>query len=57
MDLVSYAWFACLYRRSPIGLESLIPAGDAAARAQHRCLQEIAWSAVLDEPFSGVASA
>jgi hypothetical protein len=57
MDLVSYAWFACLYRRSPIGLTSLIPAGDATARAQHERLQKIAWAAVLDEPLSGVARA
>jgi hypothetical protein len=57
MDLVSYAWFACLYRRSPIGLTSLIPADDPTGRAHHERLQEIAWSAVLDEPFSGVAPA
>jgi hypothetical protein len=55
MDLVSYAWFACLYRRNPIGLESLIPTDDAMARARHRRLQEIAWSAVLAEPLGGVA--
>jgi hypothetical protein len=57
MDLVSYAWFACLYRRSPLGLTSLIPEGDPVGRAQHERLQEIAWSAVLDEPLSGVEPA
>jgi hypothetical protein len=57
MDLVSYAWFACLYRRSPLGLTSLIAEGDPNGRAQHERLQEIAWSAVLDEPLSGVESA
>jgi hypothetical protein len=54
MDLVTYAWFAALYRRSPIGLRSLIAADDPAAAEHHRVLQEIAWSAVLDEPMSGV---
>jgi hypothetical protein len=57
MDVVSYAWFACLYRRSPVGLKALIPAGDPMGPAQHQKLQEIAWSAVLDESFSGIARA
>jgi hypothetical protein len=54
MDLVSYAWLAALYRRSPIGLQSLIQPDDPTAPERHRKLQEIAWSAVLDEPMSGV---
>ena len=54
MDLVSYAWFAALYRRSPIGLECLVQKDDPTAGARHRRLQEIAWQCVLDEPMSGV---
>jgi len=54
MDLVSYAWFGALYRRSPIGLGALVQTDDPAAPARHRRLQELAWSAVLDEPMSGV---
>ena len=57
MDLVSYAWFAALYRRSPLGLTSLLQANDPTAAARHRKLQEIAWEAVLDEPMSGVERA
>jgi hypothetical protein len=57
MDLVSYAWFAALYRRSPLGLASLVQTSDPTAPARHRRLQEIAWQAVLDEPMSGVEHA
>ena len=54
LDCVTYAWFAALYRRSPVGLKALVDPQDADAVAQHRVLQEVAWSAVLDEPVSGL---
>ena len=57
MDLVSYVWFGALYRKSPVGLEALIQRADPDAPARHRVLQEIAWAATLEEPFSGVAPA
>lgn len=54
IDGVSYAWFAALYRQSPVGLKSLVNPEDADAPAQHAVLQGVAWNAVLDEPLSGV---
>lgn len=53
-DLVSYVWFATLYRRSPVGLQALDKENSATSSARHQLLQEIAWQSVLDEPMSGV---
>jgi hypothetical protein len=53
-DLVSYVWFATLYRRSPVGLTALDKEKSDASQKRHRLLQEIAWQSVLDEPMSGV---
>ncbi len=57
IDGVSYAWFAALYRQSPVGLKALVNPQDADAPAQHAVLQDVAWNAVLDEPLSGVEGA
>jgi hypothetical protein len=54
VDAVCYAWFAVLYRQSPVRLNSLVDPDDANAPAQHAVLQDVAWNAVLDEPLSGV---
>jgi hypothetical protein len=57
-DLVSYIWFAALYRQSPVGLKALVDAGDAPGDpVQHEFLQLLAWNTVLDEPRSGVGAA
>jgi hypothetical protein len=57
--LISYAHFAVIYRRNPVGLPvpaalaSLkLPAADAAAL--NRLLQELAWDAAMHHPLSGV---
>lgn len=57
IDCVSYAWFAVLYRQSPVGLTSLVNPQDADGPAQHAVLQDVAWNAVLDEQLSGVEGA
>jgi hypothetical protein len=53
-NVVTYTWFATMYRESPIGLKSLIDPNDANSAARERLLQEIAWNAVVAEPMSGV---
>jgi len=57
--LISYAHFAVIYRRSPVGLPVpgalaglKLPAADAAAL--NRLLQELAWDAAVHHPLSGV---
>lgn len=53
-NLVTYAWFAAMYRESPIGLKSLIDSSDPTSAPRERMLQQIAWNAVIAEPMSGV---
>lgn len=48
--LVSYCWFAAIYKRSPVGLTGLAK-GD---EKLDRLLQELAWDAVTNDPLSGV---
>jgi hypothetical protein len=57
INIVTYAWFATMYRQSPVGMKALIDANDPTSAARERLLQEIAWNAVLDEPMSGVRGA
>jgi hypothetical protein len=52
MDAVTYAWFAALYERSPIGLESLRELDDPDCAARQQVLQELAWDAVRSEPLA-----
>jgi hypothetical protein len=54
VSLVSYVWFAAIYRQSPVGLKALIDANDSTSAARELLLQQIAWNAVLSEPMSGV---
>ena len=61
MALVGYVNFAVIYRRNPVGLP--VPAILKEARlgdqeeSLNRLLQELAWEAVLQHPFSGVSAA
>ena len=54
LQLAAYVQFACLYRRDPAGLTCFEIAGDETTQARNRLLQAIAWSAVREEPMSGV---
>jgi hypothetical protein len=53
-NVVTYTWFATMYRESPVGLTALIDAKDPTSAARERLLQQIAWNAVVAEPMSGV---
>ena len=52
--LVTYVWFAAMYRESPIGLQALVDASDPSSAAREKLMQQIAWNAVIAEPMSGV---
>ncbi|MEX1033440.1 MAG: hypothetical protein WDZ30_08770 [Cellvibrionaceae bacterium] len=54
VNLVTYAWYATMYRESPIGLTALIDPEDPTSAARERLLQKLAWNAVVAEPMSGV---
>lgn len=54
VNLVSYVWFAAMYRQSPVGLKALVDANDPASAARELRLQQIGWNAVVAEPMSGV---
>jgi hypothetical protein len=56
LQLAAYCQFACLYRRSPVGLACFEKPGDETTRQRNQLLQKIAWETVLDEPFAGVAA-
>ena len=53
-NVVTYTWFAAMYRETPVGLTSLIDANDPTSAAREVILQQIAWNAVVVEPMSGV---
>jgi hypothetical protein len=53
-NIVTYTWFAAMYRESPVGLKSLIDANDPSSAKRELLLQQIAWNAVVGEPMSGV---
>ena len=55
MNVVTYAWFAAMYRQSPVGLQALIDPSDPTSAARELLLQKIAWNAVVAEPMSGVS--
>ena len=54
VNLVTYCWFAAMYRQSPVGMKALIDPNDATSAARELILQQIAWNAVIGEPMSGV---
>jgi hypothetical protein len=53
-NLVTYVWYAAMYRESPIGLKALVKADDPNSAKREKILQQIAWNAVVGEPKSGV---
>jgi hypothetical protein len=53
--LVTYVWYAAMYRESPVGLKALVDSADPMSAARETILQQIAWNAVVSEPKSGVA--
>lgn len=54
VNLVTYVWYAAMYRESPIGLKSLIDPEDPTSAEREALMQKIAWNAVIAEPMSGV---
>lgn len=52
--LVTYVWYAAMYRESPVGLQALVDKADPNSAAREKMLQQIAWNAVVSEPKSGV---
>ena len=54
MNVVTYVWFAAMYRQSPVGLQALIDPSDPTSEEREILLQKIAWNAVVAEPMSGV---
>jgi hypothetical protein len=54
VNLVTYTWYAAMYRENPVGLKSLIDPSDPNSPKRERMLQQIAWNAVIGEPMSGV---
>jgi hypothetical protein len=53
-NVVTYTWYAAMYRDSPIGLTALIDKNDPSSAPRELILQQIAWNAVIGEPMSGV---
>jgi hypothetical protein len=56
-NVVTYVWFAAMYRESPVGLQALVKKDDPTSAAREKLLQQIAWNAVVAEPMSGVKGA
>ena len=56
-NLVTYVWYAAMYRESPVGLQALIDKADPNSAKREKMLQQIAWNAVVGEPKSGVKGA
>lgn len=57
--LAAYCHFAVIYRRSPVGLpmpDELLRNNEYANEKLNRLLQELAWEAVIRDPFTGVLS-
>lgn len=54
VNLVSYVWFAAMYRENPEGIKALIDPNDPTSAAREALMQKIAWNAVINEPMSGV---
>jgi len=53
-NVVTYTWFAAMYRESPVGLQALIDPKDPTSAPRELLLQKLAWNAVVAEPMSGV---
>lgn len=55
INLVTYVWYATMYRENPMGLQALVNPEDPTSAARELLLQKIAWNAVVEEVKSGVA--
>lgn len=55
INLVTYVWYATMYRENPMGLKSLVNPEDPTSAERELLLQKLAWNAVVAEPKSGVA--
>lgn len=53
-SIVTYVWYAAMYRESPVGLQALVDPVDPHSAKREKMLQQIAWNVVLTEPKSGV---
>lgn len=53
-NLVTYVWYAAMYRETPVGLQALVDKADPNSAKREKMLQQIAWNAVVGEPKSGV---
>jgi hypothetical protein len=56
-NVVTYVWYAAMYRESPVGLKALVNPADPTSAAREKLLQQIAWNTVIAEPMSGVKGA
>ncbi len=56
LALATYCNFACLYRRSPVGLKDADPELDRLSPELKPLLQQLAWETVTSYPWSGVAT-
>lgn len=54
INLVTYVWYATMYRENPMGLKSLVNPEDPTSAERELLLQKLAWNAVVAEPKSGV---
>src|SRR5262245_4058992 len=53
-NVVTYTWYATMYRESPVGSKALIDANDPTSAPRELLLQQIAWNSAIAEPMSGV---
>ena len=54
--LATYCNFACIYRRSPVGLKDEDPELDKLSPELKPLLQQVAWDVVSSYPLSGVTT-
>ena len=52
--LAAYCYFACIYQKSPVGLNVFEKPGNETWNRLNRMLQHLAWDAVCKYPMSGV---
>lgn len=55
VNLVTYVWYATMYRENPVGLQALVDPADPRSAERELLLQKIAWNAVVNEAKSGVS--
>lgn len=55
INLVTYVWYATMYRENPMGLKALVDPKDPTSADRELLLQKIAWNAAVGEAKSGVS--